>query len=111
MNKKLLPIPELSISDTYHAPTNEIEERLVSIWSEVLNLEASQISITSNFFELGGHSLRALLVVEKIREEFDKVLPLQLFFRISTIVELSKFLSTFDVLDSELQDSQEEFSF
>lgn len=111
VNKKQLPVPELSILDAYQAPTNETEEKLVQLWSDILKIPADKISIASNFFQLGGHSLRALMLVNKIREAFDRRIPLNLFFNIPTVRDTARFLATFDEVDSELQDSQEEFSF
>jgi amino acid adenylation domain-containing protein/non-ribosomal peptide synthase protein (TIGR01720 family) len=65
------------------APRNEIEEKLVAIWSEVLNIEPEKISVTDSFFELGGHSLKANRLVMKIHKEFDTRVELrELFSRV-----------------------------
>ncbi len=52
----------------YVAPRNEIEEKLIGIWQEVLGIE--KIGITDNFFELGGHSLKITKMLYKINENF-----------------------------------------
>ena len=113
INKRILPVPTLSIEKTYQPPANETEEKMVEIWSDILKLNVDQISTTTSFFELGGHSLNATLVVNKIRNVFDHSLTLQLFFRMPTVSQLSKFLSTIDAVetDLELQENQEEFNF
>ncbi|WP_415803480.1 phosphopantetheine-binding protein, partial [Bacillus albus] len=41
----------------YEAPRNAVEEKLVSIWQDILDIE--NIGIHHNFFEIGGHSLKA----------------------------------------------------
>ena len=59
IDRKAFPEPEGNINTgiEYVAPRNEIEEKLVEIWKEVLGVET--IGINDNFFELGGHSLKA----------------------------------------------------
>lgn len=76
----------------FTAPTNETEERLLEIWAEVLNLEKDKISITTDLFELGGHSLKMVLIVNKIRKEFDIKMTLKQLIANSTIQRLGKFL-------------------
>ncbi|MCX8132089.1 MAG: amino acid adenylation domain-containing protein [Clostridia bacterium] len=50
------------------APKNVIEEKLVAIWSEVLNIK--EIGTRDNFFELGGDSLRITQLISRIRDVF-----------------------------------------
>ena len=56
-------------------PRNEVEEKLVAIWEEVLGVE--RVGIHDNFFELGGHSLLATRVISQIRDRFEVELPLR----------------------------------
>ncbi|MCR3759887.1 amino acid adenylation domain-containing protein, partial [Clostridium felsineum] len=74
----------------YEAPTNNIEETLERIWSEVLAVD--KVGINDNFFELGGHSLKAMTLVSKIYKETNKEVPLKELFKLPTIKELSKFI-------------------
>ncbi|NOQ25413.1 MAG: amino acid adenylation domain-containing protein, partial [Bacteroidales bacterium] len=85
VNRKVLPSPEIKAGDDYVAPSNETEEKLAEIWSEVLNIEKEEISTTANFFELGGHSLKVLNVVSAIKEKFGINLPLMHIYRNSNI--------------------------
>ena len=63
---KALPEPEFSGNlNNYIAPRNEIEEKLIGIWQDVLGIE--KIGITDNFFELGGHSLKITKMLYKIK--------------------------------------------
>jgi amino acid adenylation domain-containing protein len=47
------------------APRTPLEQRLASLWSEILKVE--RIGIGDNFFELGGHSLLAIQLVGRLR--------------------------------------------
>lgn len=70
IDRKALPnaTDEDIIRREYVAPRNEIEEKLIGIWQEVLGIE--KIGITDNFFELGGHSLKITKMLYKINENF-----------------------------------------
>ncbi|TCS92394.1 non-ribosomal peptide synthetase [Hazenella coriacea] len=90
IDRKSLPKPEmLQVTTEMVAPRNQIEERMIQIWSEVLTIESQQIGINSNFFELGGHSLLAMQVLTRIEKEFNKSIPLKQFFEKPTIADLS----------------------
>ncbi|MCP5047032.1 MAG: hypothetical protein GY940_07655, partial [bacterium] len=88
--RKALPEPETGVSgDEYKPPRNSVEEKLVTTWSEILNLPASRISIASDFFEMGGHSLKVLQVLNVIQKEFRVKIDFQDMFQNPTIAELS----------------------
>jgi amino acid adenylation domain-containing protein len=70
VDRKALPDPEFKVGDDHAAPGNEIEVKLVEIWSEVLGIETEIISIEANFFELGGHSLKATILLGRIHQAF-----------------------------------------
>ncbi|WP_160715571.1 non-ribosomal peptide synthetase [Chitinophaga solisilvae] len=74
VDRKALPVPDLhddSRQVDFVAGRNEVEEKLVMIWSEVLGIDKDKISVKDNFFELGGHSISAMRVMMKIHEHFD----------------------------------------
>src|SRR5262249_53117535 len=64
------------------APTNEIEEKVVAIWQELLGIE--RIGINDDFFDLGGHSLIATQLMLRMRETFQLELPLRSIFETPT---------------------------
>ncbi len=77
---RALPEPRLESGFGYTAPRDEVEEKLVGLWAEVLGIEENKISIDANFFELGGHSLKATLLAAKIHKKFQvKVLLGEIF--------------------------------
>ncbi|TMC07455.1 MAG: amino acid adenylation domain-containing protein, partial [Chloroflexi bacterium] len=67
VDRKALPAPgdEAHARQGYEAPVGEVEEKLASIWSEVLGVE--RVGRRDNFFQLGGHSLLAIGVIERMR--------------------------------------------
>ncbi|NOQ28198.1 MAG: AMP-binding protein, partial [Bacteroidales bacterium] len=87
VDRKALPSPEIKAGDDYVAPSNEIEEKLVEIWSEVLNINKEEISVNTNFFSIGGHSLKATVLTSKIHKEIGVEFPLREVFLHPTIKE------------------------
>ena len=67
----------------YVAPRNEIEERVVAIWQQVLGIE--KIGVEDNFFDLGGHSLLATQLRNQLHNEFNVELSLQQLFANATV--------------------------
>ncbi|HLP61482.1 MAG TPA: amino acid adenylation domain-containing protein [Candidatus Deferrimicrobium sp.] len=92
VNKKALPAPGVKRGEGYEAPGNEIEEKLVNIWSEILSTGKENISVTARFFDLGGHSLKATVMVARIYREFAVHVPLVQVFNTPTIRDLAEYL-------------------
>ncbi len=94
IDRKALPEPDGSITTgvEYVAPSNEIEEKLVGIWSEVLGIE--KIGVNDNFFELGGHSLKAINISAKINKELNVAVPLREMFEAPTIKGLARYVES-----------------
>ena len=89
INRKALPEPEIKKGDDHTPPKNEIEEKLVEIWSEVLKIEKDKISTTSNFFELGGNSLKAMYLISIINKTFNTDIELQTLFEEKNIQNIA----------------------
>jgi amino acid adenylation domain-containing protein len=94
LDRKKLPGPEpgFTVGDSYAPPNDETEEKLARIWSEVLGIEKESIGIESSFFDLGGHSLNLIRMKTKIKEGFNKDIPIATMFRLPTISALSKYI-------------------
>jgi len=93
IDRKTLAKLEISLQDgELAAAENEIEKKLVEIWSEVLGIDKNAIGIDSNFFHLGGHSIKATLLAAKIHKEFDTGIQLKNIFELPTIRTFSKFI-------------------
>ncbi|MCP4146875.1 MAG: amino acid adenylation domain-containing protein, partial [bacterium] len=76
-------------SQTHEPPRNDIEEKLVEIWGEVLEIPKDKISIDENFFHIGGHSLRAVAMITRLHKAFNVKLPLAGIFKTPSIRALS----------------------
>jgi amino acid adenylation domain-containing protein len=93
VDRKVLPEPDAPTgTEAYTAPQDEIEKKLVEIWSEVLSLEKEKIGIDANFFWLGGHSLRAITMVSRVHKELNVKLPLAVLFKIPAIRDLAQYI-------------------
>ncbi|WP_414620779.1 beta-ketoacyl synthase N-terminal-like domain-containing protein [Calothrix sp. CCY 0018] len=64
-----------NLSNSYVAPTNDLEKQITEIWQEVLGI--AEIGIYDNFYELGGDSLSATQLVSRLRTKFPVDLPLR----------------------------------
>ncbi|NIM15674.1 MAG: amino acid adenylation domain-containing protein [Candidatus Aminicenantes bacterium] len=87
VDRKALPEPEFKAGTKYIKPRNQTEMKLVEIWSDILNIEKTEISIDANFFELGGHSLKATILVARIHQKFDVEIPMMDIFSHQTVRE------------------------
>ncbi|MDW3192237.1 MAG: non-ribosomal peptide synthase/polyketide synthase [Cytophagales bacterium] len=93
LDRRALPAVTIASESAYVAPSSDIQEELVRLWSEVLKLENDQISVTSNFFELGGHSLKVMVLANKISKEFDIKLPVKEVFAHQDILSMGDYIS------------------
>lgn len=92
LDKKALPDPDINIGDDYVAPSNDIEEKLVEIWSEVLSIDKGKISTNSIFFAIGGHSLKAIFLLAKVHKEFNVHVSMRDFLSKPTIRDIAKLI-------------------
>ncbi len=76
----------------YVPPSNEIEEKLMKIWKQIMKLE--KISVTDNFFDLGGHSLAAVKIVALIEKKFPQKISLVTLLNAPTIRQQAEILLT-----------------
>ncbi|HYF82321.1 MAG TPA: amino acid adenylation domain-containing protein [Clostridia bacterium] len=92
VDRKALPEPggNIHTGAEYEAARNEVEEKLVELWKDVL--KADQIGINDNFFDLGGHSLKATSLVARMHKELNVEVPLREMFKTPTIKGLSEYI-------------------
>ncbi|MCP4156879.1 MAG: amino acid adenylation domain-containing protein, partial [bacterium] len=93
LNKKALPEPEVVIdTETFAASSNELEQRLAALWSQVLGIDKEKLSVTDSFFHLGGHSLKVIQLAALIHKEFHIKIPLQGIFKAPFIRGIAHYL-------------------
>jgi len=76
----------------YVAPSNEFEEIVQEVWSEVLQID--RIGVRDNFLQIGGDSLSGIRVISRLSEAFELDLPVNLIFQYPTITGLAEHISS-----------------
>jgi amino acid adenylation domain-containing protein len=92
VDRKALPDPEIVAGEDHVPPRDELEQKLVEVWADVLNIDKEVIGIHSNFFDLGGHSLKATILVSMILKELDVKVPLAELFSLQTVIGLAEYI-------------------
>ncbi|MCL4850895.1 MAG: amino acid adenylation domain-containing protein, partial [Bryobacteraceae bacterium] len=104
VDTRALPEPDAArprIHTKYAPPRNEVEEKLVAIWKQVIGLE--RIGIHDNFFELGGDSILSIQVIARANQAGLHLTPQQLFLH-QTISELAAVAGTSPAVEAEQGD-------
>jgi len=81
-----------NIDTPYMPPRSSLEEKLASIWSEVLNVVP--IGINDSFFDLGGHSLQVTQIINKVQAEFMMPIKISQLFEAPTVLELAALIKS-----------------
>lgn len=95
IDRKAMPDPALGTmaeEDDYAEPRTELEKRLSSLWSELLDRE--KVGINSNFFDLGGHSLLVTRMWASLKKELQVSLALRDVFDAPTISQLAQVIES-----------------
>ncbi|MEM5605639.1 phosphopantetheine-binding protein [Bacillus cereus] len=61
-----MPEPNITSSESYVPPRDEIELDIAKVFQEILGTE--RVGIDDSFFELGGDSIKAIRIVSRLRE-------------------------------------------
>ncbi|MDQ1352204.1 MAG: tyrocidine synthetase, partial [Acidobacteriota bacterium] len=94
-------LPELPAESTHLQGTDfeglrfedEIEEKVVGIWAELLGVDRGVIGRDDNFFELGGHSLKATTMMTRIHKDFNVRVKLIDIFKAPTVREVAALIA------------------
>ncbi|KAF7767744.1 hypothetical protein PCIT_a3832 [Pseudoalteromonas citrea] len=90
INRKALPESGgVGSQGCYIAPDTKTKKELVTIWSELLKLNADNLSVTADFFELGGHSIAVLSVVRRVKDLYQVEIGMEDVFTYPTISSLA----------------------
>ncbi|CAF1557852.1 unnamed protein product, partial [Adineta steineri] len=102
IDRKQLPSPNFSLptllsSDKSDTPLNQFEERIHTIWCQVLHSNQNRISRTTSFFSVGGHSLLLIQLYHHYQSVFNfdtHTLSIAPFLQQPTICQHSQLLQT-----------------
>ncbi len=93
LDRKALLNIEYKISDeVIELPKNNIEERLLKIWSNLLQIVESELSVMQSFFRLGGNSILSIRLMNLINKEFNTSFSVRIIFERNTIRQLAEYL-------------------
>lgn len=107
LDTKALPNPKEHVhtGKEYVAPRGDIENTLVRIWAEVLGIGEDRVGVLDTFFDLGGNSFQLVQVVNKLKETFDRDIPVPVMFQYTTVTALGDYLQRLE--SGEVQVSQD----
>ncbi|CAF1577605.1 unnamed protein product, partial [Adineta steineri] len=102
IDRNQLPAPDvflstLSSSDKSDTPFNQLEERIHTIWCQVLHFNENHIAGTTSFFSVGGHSLLFIQLYHHYQTVFNfdaQTLSIAPFLQQPTIFQHSQLLQT-----------------
>ncbi len=85
LDRKALLAIEYNLADSkeYKAPTNELEQQLLSIWEKLLG--NNSIGVQDDFFRVGGDSIKSIQLSSRVRSELGKELSVKDVFEHRTI--------------------------
>ncbi|MFN7459696.1 MAG: amino acid adenylation domain-containing protein [Akkermansiaceae bacterium] len=98
IDRKALPVPNISVQAAYTPPRHKVEAQLAQIWSALL--ERQEIGIHDNFFDLGGHSLLAVKLLNLVQQELGQQLALRSLFQNPTIAQLAQHIGNREIQES-----------
>ncbi|SHJ71364.1 non-ribosomal peptide synthetase [Aquimarina spongiae] len=87
--KKLETLMDSDTSEVVR-PRNDIEEKLLAIWEEILGKQS--ISVVDSFQRMGGNSLSIMRLIAKIYTEFKVRISLSQLFKTLTIESQASFI-------------------
>lgn len=84
--------PRPALKNSYIAPRNDDERKMVRIWEGLLAIDG--IGIYDNFFDLGGNSLLGVNLLIQVRKEFTiEQLPAYVLYEASCIEAMTQYLT------------------
>lgn len=93
VDRRALPQParfRSRLGVPYMSPRTAVEKALVSVWAQVMGIDAP--GIHDDFWELGGNSLLAAQLISKINESFLQQFSPTVLSHAPTVANLSAFL-------------------
>jgi surfactin family lipopeptide synthetase A len=105
VDRKQLPDAQgtaMSAAVDYVAPTNEIEEQLVTVYQEVLRREL--VGMRDDFFALGGDSIKSIQVTSRLKQQ-GYFVTIQDILLHPVVENLAKYVTTKPETTQELEEA------
>jgi len=102
LDKSKLPAPQFQKSMEYVSPENELQEKLVQIWSELLQENPEQIGINHHFFDAGANSLTVTKLSLRVKNELNCEMSLADIFERPVLKDQATFISNKQWLQEEI---------
>ncbi|TRX60217.1 amino acid adenylation domain-containing protein [Fulvivirga sp. M361] len=91
IDKRLLSREKVHSTTYDYVPAmNRTQERMTTIWKELLEVE--KIGIYDDFFLLGGNSILSVQLVTRLKDAFEVAIPLKVLFQMANIAALSEYI-------------------
>lgn len=92
INRSSLPVPQgfNRYNAEYVPPSDEFEEKLLQIWSKILNIE--RIGMDDNIFDLGVDSLAIISFISNVSKEFNVDIELSGVYNSNNMHDLKKYI-------------------
>ncbi|MCK4763656.1 MAG: amino acid adenylation domain-containing protein, partial [Candidatus Aminicenantes bacterium] len=74
----------------YVSPASDLEKEIAHIWEEVLGIK--KVGIQDNFFDVGGNSLNIIQVSSRLKQAFQREVPVLTLFEHPTISALLAYI-------------------
>ncbi len=91
LDRKALPDPVVTVTDTFRPPRDEAEQDLATIWADTLEVE--RVGIGDSFFDLGGDSIKAIKLMAAVNKRFDTQLNIPDLYLHQTVEEMAGILT------------------
>jgi amino acid adenylation domain-containing protein/non-ribosomal peptide synthase protein (TIGR01720 family) len=87
IEKAFTKLLDSSYDDTIVPAANEMEERLLSIWKNVLASES--IGVEHKFSQVGGNSMKGTALIMNVQQEFQVNLSIRKLYELQTVKKLA----------------------
>lgn len=92
VDRQRLPVPDGlgHANQDFVPPQTEVQRVVAAIWQELLGME--QVGLHDNFFDLGGHSLLLMRLQDRLREAFEREVPILELLEHPTVDSVARLL-------------------
>ncbi len=96
IDRQALPNPVIPSSNDQNQSRalSSVEKRIADIFKAVLGFES--ISLEENFFEMGANSLNLITINNRLKQAFEREIPLTVLFEHTNITSLAEYLKSDD---------------